>query len=438
MRHLTSIALVLLAAAVSTAGRADEGVYTRIASWPCFYGTCQPGLPTTALVEAAPGVFAGNMTFGQLYTLTPAGVVTLGVQLPGADFWGAAPPFFASDGALWVPSTVNASLRMFRLDPAGGQQSWPLPLVLGSLPVVEDDLGQLWGANEPVDGGLVYTVTLAGEVEVAMRIPQRTAMQSIIVGADSHVYGLTGPSSGRRDSTVEQLDAGLRGRVLATLPQARGPFIEGSDGNFYACATDALYRVGKRGDVTLLHTFSGAEGTGLYGGVIQASDGLLYGVASQGGPLGHGAVFRATLDGTVTVVHAFTGEGQGLEPSQYVTVLTQGSDGAFYGHTSSAFANSPGENIGATTYRLDLGLPKPLPQLLRASAQRVHAGDTVLLTGRNLLATGAVTVGGVPAGFVQRSSQYVQVTVPTGTSGGRVAVITPAGIATSPFVLRVD
>jgi uncharacterized repeat protein (TIGR03803 family) len=386
-------------------------------------------------------VFGGNMTFAQLYSISSTGTVTLGLQLPQADFWGAAPPFPASDGAIWVPSTVSSHLTMFRLDPAGGVQSWPLPLTLGSLPIVEDDARRLWGADQAAFGeGLVYTVTLDGQVQVPFSLPQHASLYSIIVGADGHVYALTGPLPGRPGSSILQLDTSRsRARVVATLPLAQGPLIEASDGNFYACSSNVLYRIGKQGGVTALHTFgSGPEGTGLYGGVMQASDGLLYGLAYQGGAAGYGTVFRATLDGVVTVVHTFSGEGSAQAPSQYVGVLTQGSDGALYGHTSSPFANSPGENTGATTFRLDLGLPLPAPQLLRSSAMRVHAGDTVLLTGRNLLATSAVSVGGVPASFVQRSSQYVELTVPAGTRGGHVAVSTPNGTAASPFVLRVD
>ena len=62
-------------------------------------------------------------------------------------------------------------------------------------------------------------------------------------------------------------------------------------------------------ELETLHTFTpGLLGDGPYapgGGVIQASDGHLYGVTSYGGEGDDGAVYRLTLTGTFATVYSF-------------------------------------------------------------------------------------------------------------------------------------
>jgi uncharacterized repeat protein (TIGR03803 family) len=68
-------------------------------------------------------------------------------------------------------------------------------------------------------------------------------------------------------------------------------------------------------------------------------DGLLYGTTATGGPGGGGTIFRMTLAGTVTTVHAFNGR-DGSDPDE---CLVLGADGAFYGTTgfAQAYRNRP-------------------------------------------------------------------------------------------------
>ena len=438
--HLISLPLAL-AAALAGPAHADEGTYTKIVTWTCAWGDCRPGPPTSALVETAPGVFSGNGAFGQLYAVDFAGQVTLGLQIPGAYFAAMAASFQASDGALWVPSTSNGQPTMNRID-ASGRKSWPLPIVYTPQAVVEDTQGRLWGASQPVFGtGQIFTITLDGKVKVRAEFPQERSVVSMVAASDGHVYALTAPFSGSEPSWLLQLDTrnGVP-RSIASLPTSNAQLAEGPDGNFYGCASnsDTLFRLSKTGAYTALRKLAGgAEGASITACSLLASDGNLYGMTYQQGPYGYGTIFRATLDGQITTVHAFTGADQGQHPSQYVARMVQGSDGALYGETTSAYANAPGYNTGATTYRLDLGLARPAPQLLRASSTRAAVGDTVMLTGANLLGTTGVSVNGVAASFEVRSAQYLVLTVPAGARTGTVEVATPAGRATSPFVLRI-
>jgi len=72
----------------------------------------------------------------------------------------------------------------------------------------------------------------------------------------------------------------------------------------------------------------GEEGTGT---LIEGSDGVLYGMAKGGGIAGCGTVFRINMEsGGCTVLHSFRADINGRDP---VGGLLEGSDGALYGAT---------------------------------------------------------------------------------------------------------
>jgi uncharacterized repeat protein (TIGR03803 family) len=91
----------------------------------------------------------------------------------------------------------------------------------------------------------------------------------------------------------------------------------------------------------VLHSFTGTGGDGNGpSGLIQGSDGNLYGLTGGGGSAasadcpgsaGCGTVFKITPAGVATVLYFFTGTGgDGRNP---YAGLVQGSDGNFYGTT---------------------------------------------------------------------------------------------------------
>ena len=73
--------------------------------------------------------------------------------------------------------------------------------------------------------------------------------------------------------------------------------------------------------------------------LIQGSDGKVYGVTAYGGTANGGTVFKVTPSGSETVLHAFTGGGDGAAPQ---TPLLQGHDGNFYGTTPLGGSSSAG------------------------------------------------------------------------------------------------
>src|SRR5260370_919539 len=90
------------------------------------------------------------------------------------------------------------------------------------------------------------------------------------------------------------------------------------------------------GSVSTIHVFTGGtDGTEAAAALIQARDGDLDGTTQYGGPFGGGTVFRTTLDGTLTVLHAFHAQVD-YEGGQRGAALVEGRlDGDLYGTTTT-------------------------------------------------------------------------------------------------------
>jgi uncharacterized repeat protein (TIGR03803 family) len=83
--------------------------------------------------------------------------------------------------------------------------------------------------------------------------------------------------------------------------------------------------------LTPLYSFTGGnDGGNPEAGLVQGSDGNFYGTTSSGGTNGAGTVFEISTNGVLTSLYAFTGGNDGRNPE---AGLVQGSDGNFYGTT---------------------------------------------------------------------------------------------------------
>jgi uncharacterized repeat protein (TIGR03803 family) len=114
--------------------------------------------------------------------------------------------------------------------------------------------------------------------------------------------------------------------------------IQATDGNIYgttkeggANSNGSAFRISPSGTVTTIYSFCSqsacSDGANPVGGLIQATDGNLYGTTQLG------TVFRATLGGTLTTLGGTGGQSP-------VAALVQGADGNFYGTTSRGGANT--------------------------------------------------------------------------------------------------
>lgn len=90
---------------------------------------------------------------------------------------------------------------------------------------------------------------------------------------------------------------------------------------------------------SILHSFSGADGSEPKAQLVQASDGNFYGTTSSGGSANSGTVFKMTPGGSLTTLHSFMGGSDGANPT---TGMIQASDGNFYGSIDSGGASGYG------------------------------------------------------------------------------------------------
>jgi len=79
---------------------------------------------------------------------------------------------------------------------------------------------------------------------------------------------------------------------------------------------------------------------------MQASNGLLYGTTLGGGTNGQGTVFKLTTTGTLTTLYSFCAEANCADGSEPVGGLVQGTDGNLYGVTEYGGGNGPGSGAG--------------------------------------------------------------------------------------------
>lgn len=183
----------------------------------------------------------------------------------------------------------------------------------------------------------------------------QAAESGLVQGSDGNFYGTTALGGQNHQGTVFKIDSAGN---LTTLHSFTGfpndgaipvaGLMRGSDGNFYGTtalggtfAQGTLFRMTPAGAVTIVHSFSGLLGDGSIptGGLVQSSDGSLFGTTALGGTHGKGTVFRTAL-GLVVTLHSFTGApDEGATP---LAKLVHGSDGAFYGTTVIGGAQNAG------------------------------------------------------------------------------------------------
>lgn len=194
----------------------------------------------------------------------------------------------------------------------------------------------------------------------------------VAIGLDGLIYGTTqyGGTVSPDDGTVFKVGSdGSNFKVLksfgnatkATLPD--GQLLAASDGKLYGVTQyysgspgGALYRIAPSGSgFVILHKFNlSTEGefyyVGTVPGVIEGSDGYLYGATMNGGG-GEGAVYRVAKNGTgFKILHHFAVLGSGGKNTgggRVHTPVIFGSDGLLYGATQLGGANGNG-----TVYRM--------------------------------------------------------------------------------------
>ncbi|PYT47137.1 MAG: hypothetical protein DMG44_19010 [Acidobacteria bacterium] len=134
------------------------------------------------------------------------------------------------------------------------------------------------------------------------------------------------------------------------------PVIQASDGNLYGTTTlggndgsgcvhgcaGTVFKLTLQGQITVLYTFASpyANGRTPRGGLVEGGDGYLYGTTISGGLSNYGVVFKISKTGQFQKLHDFCATFPCTEGTNPVGSLILGTDGNFYGTTSSPPAYS--------------------------------------------------------------------------------------------------
>ena len=153
------------------------------------------------------------------------------------------------------------------------------------------------------------------------------------------------PSPAQTFTSLFSFDYGTRGNY-----PSNGGLVQATNGELYGTTYQGgakggggygtIFQITPSGRLTTVHRFDGADGAFPLAGLIQATDGNLYGTTTQVG-ISRGTVFKITPRGTLTTIYRFCKSDcrDGYSPS---VGLVQGTDGNFYGTTTQGGANFDG------------------------------------------------------------------------------------------------
>lgn len=217
--------------------------------------------------------------------------------------------------------------------------------------LVRDAAGNFYGTTEEgstFDQGTVFKLDSAGAETVLHSFGASGdgffPRSSLVQDSAGNFYG-TAPYGGQfGQGAIFKIDANGNETVFYSftgLQDGQAPIaslIRDSANNLYGTASQGgavgygcVFKVDALGVQTTLYSFVGRPDGQfpLYAGLVHDAAGNFYGATQVGGNAGFGTVFRLAANGQETVLHSFTGQGDGIQPSS--TLLWH--SGSVYGTT---------------------------------------------------------------------------------------------------------
>ncbi len=312
---------------------------------------------------------------------------SLGIGFAGASAW-------AGQGVLQTPPRVRYE-RLHSFDESTD------PSIGGARPtagLIQASDGFIYGTcawSGPNGGGTVYRL-VAGEIETVHPFEYlffdgplggQEPQGRLLEASPGVLWGTTRIGGASGDGTVFRLSLADAGHevVCSFDSSATGRWptegvILASDGNFYGSTSlggvadgGTLFRLHPDGTLDNLYSFnkSGSAPVSPAGGLMQASDGFIYGSARGGGAANAGVIYRLSLDGELSIVHEFN-RSDGATPE---TRLVETADGFFWGTTRQG-----GIENGGTAFRMTRdGLITTLHRFDKYSETGGYPGGGLLL-----------------------------------------------------------
>ena len=448
------IALVLMLLAVASA---QAQTYTDMHDFNETDGCCA-SYPSM-LVQGQDGNIYGATTSGgtnlrgNIFKLTPSGTFTNVYNFDGTH--GEGPQGGISlgfdgnfYGTTYQGGTGSAGV-IFKVTPSG-TQTVLYNFTNGNdggfprTPPVQAPDGNLYGVTgSSSPNQVLYKLTPAGVFSVVVTIPSQS-YSPLLVGTDGNLYGTTRFGGTFNAGTAFQFSPQKKKlKIIHSFGGSTGgyspygPLMQGVDGKLYGtCSTGGtasggtVFQMTTGGKVTTLYNFSTnnpVNGATSFSGVVQGSDGFLYGVASVGGANGLGTLFKVSTTGAgYTVLHNFaTADGD----TPLATPLLH-TNGKIYGLTFHGGSHT----VYGALYSFDNGL-KPFVEQFVFYSGKVNA--TLTLLGQGFSNATGVKFGTGAGSFVASTDAYMTATVDAGATTGKITVLEPGGNLTTPQIYKV-
>jgi uncharacterized repeat protein (TIGR03803 family) len=471
-RRKKGCAVLLLCAATAVASPAQT--FTTLYSFAASDGHD----PQDALVQGFDGDFYGTTyyggahNFGTVFKVTPTGTLTTlysfctqtgctDGEYPGSNL------VQGTDGNFYGTTDFGGARNggeVFKITPAGALT------VLYSFCAeanCTDGQGPYTGLIQATDGnfygtthsggsyfdGTVFKITTGGTLTKLYSFCQltgcpdgRTPTAGLVQATDGNLYGTTSLNGANGYGTLFKITTAGVFTTLYNFCTETGctdgkypvGLIQATDGSLYGTAGGGTYNQGTvfkvtlAGALTTLYSFCPqtgcSDGSDPRAGVVQGTDGNFYGTTDTGGAHLEGTVFKITPAGALTTLYNFCAQAGCPDGFVLYAGLVQGTDGTFYATTYKGGAHGDG-----TVFNLALGI-KAFVETRPVSGK---VGARVIILGTNLTGATGVSFNGTAATFTVVSGSEIKTTVPAGATTGKVKVATSGGTFSSNVAFRV-